>query len=275
MNMRMTDFPLITEVAEAYIYARNSGLTRDEATQKLMLDYQTEITVGSEDDGILFWIGLADGQYKRKELSIEIAERGLEALARFESMVQFVVPNDIARRRTNYSRAPMPERTVRRSNSIFRCKWKVGDVFCFPLNGHCSQDYGLIGKFALLRKIADVEFGDGRLFPVVTLHIWEKPNPPQSANEIYHLPPLIVNGGPKGMRNGRFEYRVELLIKNDKEIEDSTLRYLGNAPDYTMPENEIVFVNAEDMVMIHLYQFELRFCGKYKVNQFFVQGNQL
>ena len=67
--MRMTYFPILHEIKEDYIKFRQEGNSRDQAVTLLIHSYAREIALGKADDGHLFWIGLADAQYYRKELS--------------------------------------------------------------------------------------------------------------------------------------------------------------------------------------------------------------
>ena len=63
--MRISDFELIHEVKEQYISLRRSQNDRATAVEKLIAEYRDELTIGYEDDGLLFWVGLADAQYAR------------------------------------------------------------------------------------------------------------------------------------------------------------------------------------------------------------------
>jgi len=60
--MRITEFPLCAEVKEEYIKLRKSGKNRASSVTQMKEHYADEITSGAEDDGLLFWIGLADSR---------------------------------------------------------------------------------------------------------------------------------------------------------------------------------------------------------------------
>lgn len=68
----------------------------------------------SPREQLTFWIGLADGQFARKELTLEIAVHGLMALNRLAQEAPDITPGDIERRRKHYAQAPMPERRLGR-----------------------------------------------------------------------------------------------------------------------------------------------------------------
>ena len=101
--MRITDFPLCVEIKDAYIALRTEGNSRASAVEQIMECYTDERTAGAEDDGLLFWVGLADGLHANKELTEDIAREGLSALDNIEKTDWEVTPGDIARRRIKYA----------------------------------------------------------------------------------------------------------------------------------------------------------------------------
>ena len=103
--MRLTELKLLREVRQRYMALRSKGLCREQATSRVVCDFQIEAPL----DRLAFWIGLADAQYLRKELSISVALQALLALHRLEDYQLDITPGDIERRRKHYSQAPMPE----------------------------------------------------------------------------------------------------------------------------------------------------------------------
>ena len=63
----------------------------------------------------------------------------------------------------------MPERNVGKPRPKFRCQWRIGDTFAYQLTGQEAKELGIHGKYMLLRKVSEVEFGDGSLYPIVTV----------------------------------------------------------------------------------------------------------
>jgi hypothetical protein len=108
--MRLTELTHIGQIKDLYITLRSAGCDREEATQKVL---ETFPGVNS-DQTLTFWVGLADGQYARKELTLCVAQQGLLALHRLGGCIADITPGDIERRRKHYSQAPMPERKLGR-----------------------------------------------------------------------------------------------------------------------------------------------------------------
>lgn len=269
--MRITDFPLLSEIKEAYLEFRKNGMNRAAATNELFARYTTEIVQGEEDDGCIFWIGLADGQYVNKELTSEIAEHANSALNIVEQSGWGITPGDISRRRIWYSYAPMPEKAMGKRKTKFRCKWKVGDTFAYQLSDKCSEEKNVSGKYLLLRKVSDVEFGDGRLFPVVTLSILDKDSFPKNHNEFSNLTVLKINRGRFGLPDDLYEYRVELIIKNQKQLSSIPLIYIGNFEGVREPDDEVIIEGAGYMSMMHLERFDCDIYNRIKLSMMYEQ----
>lgn len=259
--MRITDFPLSAEVTEEYIELRRAGNCRTDATEELQARYACEITQGAEDDGLLFWIGLADGQYKRGELSSEVSEQAVRALDLLQQSDWGIAPGDIARRRLHYAEAPMPERKVGKPRPKFRCEWNIGDTFSYQLHGEEAEALGISGNYILLRKVSEIEFGDGRLLPVVTLSFWENDPLPSNSDEFQQAQILKLDRKKCEMPLNTYEYRAEILFKNRKQLSGIPLEYIGCFQDIPMPEDEYIFTHPGKISMILPENFDQRCCG--------------
>lgn len=248
--MKFKDLPLIEEVKTEYVTCRENGMNRKSAVAALCQSYENELTTGAKDDGLLFWIGLADAQYASKELSDDVAQKGLQSLDNIENSHINISRRDISVRRKNYTKAPMPERTIVR-RTRYRCKWCIGDTFAHLICGAEARQLGIEGKYALIRKVDDFRFGDGRILPVVTVSIWDGIPFPKDSQEFQRSPFLRMESGRLGAPEGKYEYRAELLIKNEEQLSAMQLQYVGNFPDVPMPDDEVIFTfPGEKMIML-------------------------
>ena len=238
--MRLSEFPLISEVKENYIELRRNGSNRLDSTEKLKEEYSNEIGLGQFDDGLLFWVGLADGQYALKELTLEAAELAEKALQQLEKCDWGISPGDIQRKREHYQSAPMPERKYVRPKPRFHCNWKIGDTFAYQLNGPKADTLGISGQYILIRKVAEVVFDKVNVFPVVTLSLWKNQPFPQNTQEFTAVPFLKLARGRLGNPYDKYEYRGELIIKNRRQLDSLSLIYLGNFDNVTMPKDEVI-----------------------------------
>ena len=261
--MRMTDFPVLEEIKEEYIQLRQVGNSREDAVRKLVESYADELQDIEETP--LLWIGLADAQYFRKELSEDVAKKAISALDAFESFGWDICPGDLNRRREHYEQAPMPERNVGKPGPKFRCQWRIGDTFAYQLTGKEAKELGIHGKYMLLRKVSEVEFGNGSLYPIVTVSFLGARAFPTSDEAFMDIPLLkLQEGGRMFSPIDKFEYRTVIVIKSRKKLAETPLQFVGNFMNVQMPTDEIIFTEAGVILMNHLELFETNFCLYWK-----------
>ena len=235
--MRITYFEILGDIKTEYAKLRQDGKSRNEAERTLMAQYHDELTTGAEDEGLLFWVGLADAQFALKELSGEVSTYGLAALEQLKVSIPEITLGDIEKRRERYACAPMPERTQVRSPKRYRCQWRIGDTFAYQLSGPEAEKNGIAGEYVLLRKVDESEV-DGRLFPIVTLTHWKKAALPLDEVDFQSVPILRLSSGRLGSPKSTYEYRIKVLFASQKQVNELGLQYLGNFPNITIPKNE-------------------------------------
>lgn len=270
--MRMTYYPVLLEIRDEYIRLRQAGNSRDQAETMLIRSYAKEISCGKADDGLLFWIGLADAQYYRKELSIGVAKKAIDALDQITAVGWDITSGDIARRREHYGQAPMPERSVGKPRAKFRSTWHKGDVFAYQLDGTNAEKLGIDGHYALLRKVDDVEFGDGRLLPVVTISVCEKDEFPATSSDIQKIAMLKIASGRFGTPKSKYEYRAEILIKSERQLNALALIYIGYFPDVCLPTDEVILTHPGNIMMIRPEALNDDLCLLWKMNFYYTFG---
>ena len=189
-SLKLKDFPLVCEVRNEYKKCRQDGASREEAENKLKELFSSELEDGPDDDGLLFWIGLAEGQYQYRELTSDVSRHALSALSAIADKDWDVSPADICKKRDQYSCAPMPEKKNIRKANKFRCKWQFGDTYAYQLKGEQAAKCGLSDHYLLLRKVDELPFGDGRILPVVVLSLCRENELPTSFEEYCRFPLL-------------------------------------------------------------------------------------
>lgn len=108
--MRLTEMKHIGQIKNRYIALRSAGCDRETATREVL----NMVDTLTPEEKLTFCVGLADGQFARKELTLPVAIQGLLALHRLKKRSRNITPGDFERRRKHYSQAPMPERKVGR-----------------------------------------------------------------------------------------------------------------------------------------------------------------
>lgn len=261
--MRITDFCILGDIKREYKDIRQKGYSRDNSVEELMQKYHDELIQGTNDDALLFWVGLADAQYACKELSAQIAARALDALEKITLLDWEITPGDITRRMERYGQAPMPERAKFGKPRRFRSKWQIGDTFAYKMTGENAEAYGIAGKYMLFRTVDMVENYAGHLYPVVTASLWPYLPLPKNSEEFNSVPMLKLDNGRFQLPKDVFEYRAMLIIKNEKQIQDAGLQYIGNFTDVVMPDDEVVIRVAglaEATKMLSLERLNINCC---------------
>ena len=271
--MRITDFPLIEEVKNEYIENRRNGNSRQSATELVTQCYMEELLDKTSDDAVFVWIGLADGQYQRKELTEQIAAIGMNALNWLESANYGITPGDISRRRMHYAQAPMPEKAVGKPKKKFQCSWAIGDTFAYQLSGALAEAEGIAGRYVLFRKVGEMS-SNGKTEPSVTVTLWDERPLPQNSQEFCQIPFMILDQRKLLIPKGCFEYRTRLIIKNQKQLEKVGLRYLGNFPDVQTPRDEAILTFPGEDLLLLLDYLDRDCCYLYKMHCHIIQGIQ-
>lgn len=237
--MYLSEFPLYSEVKEEYLLLRRSGLCRSEAVIQMQTDYRNELADETDYDYYLFWLAIADAQYYYKELTLEVAQYGINLIAEINEKTEIhLTPAEIKKRFTRYKEAPMPEKKVKVKKK-FVCQWAIGDVFAYYLDGVEAEKCGLQGKYALLQKVYEVERREG-IFPLVTLRIWKDPVLPVQKISIQDIPILHINGKRMLYGDG-YEYCAELYFASQRQQKQLPVQYVGNYPIATFPEDKYLY----------------------------------
>lgn len=238
--MRLQDFSLYCEAKKEYLELRKKGIGRADTIKEMQEHFADEISIGSEDDGILFWLALADAQYSMKELSSEVAAYGLQFLDALEHSDLSIASGELVRRRERYAQAPMPEKKSVRSRPIFHCGWSVGDTFAYRLSGPDADAAGISGKTVLFRKVGEVEFDHGHIVPLVTLTLWETDNLPQNSAEL-GLKPVLLLRCTKLLTHIRKDYVAVLPFTSKRQLDKLKFLFIGNYPDIPSPAEQTVY----------------------------------
>lgn len=267
--MRITKYLMINEVKSKYMELRREGQSRAEATQSIIDNNINELTQGPNDDGLLVWIGLADAQFHRKELTLEVAQKGLKALEDLWKVNPEIASEDISRRKNHYAQAPMAERSVGRARTRFHCKWKVGDVYAYKLVSEKANKLGIVNTYMLYQKVDEIMIYNGSVVPIVTIRYCKEIPESLDPKTMNQLPPLRLACGRFGTSENKYEYRTELIVDSDRQMQNSSLIFLGNYPVYEDPRDEQRFKSSNDIMMMPLVSLEMLSCAFWKVNEYY------
>lgn len=265
--MKLSETVILSEICSEYRKLRQDGQNRKDATLELIRRYRNELTKGASDDGLLFWVGLADAQYKHKELTVETAQNALASLDALTGIFPQISQREVTTRRKLYAQAPMSEKSFGKQSRKFRCAWSVGDIFFATLISDEAEKMGIKGGNILYQKIGEIENYDGRIIPIITMTYLALVKEPFDFEEFRHTPPLRMANGRFGSDPTKFEYRAKLLIGNRRQL--TSLQYIGNYPVKEPPVDEILFQDNTNMMMVPIKCLEMYGCAFWNVDNYF------
>lgn len=232
--MRFSDLPFYDDVKKDYEDRRRDGSSREDSVSQLVEKYSDMLTIGAEDDGPVFWIALADSQYRLKELDSAVAEKAKAALDAIPNDEWEISKSGISRRRENYSHAPMPEQTLRKARPPFNCNWADGDTYAYRLRGEEAEKRGLAGQYMVIRQVGVNSYDGKKILPQVTVSFWGSDALPANSGEFMSKPILLIRR-LYGARQILLEYRAELSVSSKRAYEKLEFEYLGNFADVPYP----------------------------------------
>ena len=267
--MKISEFPFIQDIKREYITLRRNGMGRYSATTEMQRRYHNELSIGLSDDGILFWIGMAIGQYTLKELECEVANRGLASLEELATNAE-ISHKEKEIYKLKFSVEPMAECKVSKKQTQYRCQWKLGDTFAYCLRGPEAEENGLEGQYMLLRKVDEFEETDGRLLPIVTFTLWDSPVLPTTSDEFGNATMLKLSSRRFGLPDDLFEYRAKIMFTGRKQLGD--FQFVGNFQTIQIPKDEVIIRQPGCTLMIFPKQFSRKCCVFWNLHQYYV-GN--
>jgi hypothetical protein len=181
------------DVKEDYVKLLKTGKTNQEATDKLIEDYQ--MTINDFDDAPVFWFILADTQWKLGRLLPNVKEQALRYLESEDDLKKWENQN-----KANYKyrikvlselkdrlNSPMPAEKKIALYKYFRCSWNVGDTYAYRLESEHAKDHNLYGHYFIIHKIDEYRMRKGDdydVLPIVYTKITKSTRLPKAIDEL-------------------------------------------------------------------------------------------
>lgn len=227
------------DIKSTFLDTCKRGKTVEEATEYFIQEYAAEIQ--DEDDAPDFWLALADVQWKIGHLQEKVKERALEYIEwelqnggkEYFDASENKKRKEVIKKLQEQLSSPMPKAKKITPYKFYKCEWKIGDVYAYPLDGEVFENTEFYGKYVLFHKIGETKWWPGHIVPAVRMKITSDKKVP-SMEELEELKYV-----PMGMREGgkKYEYMFALLTTSKRSI-PSKLMYIGNCMEITEPKNE-------------------------------------
>ena len=216
------------------------GHTMEEATEIFIKEYSEELN--DEEDAPNFWFALADIQWRYGKLLPKVKENALchiENELKNETYNEFDKSDAKKRKRVLENlweklNSPMPPEKKISQYKLYKCEWKIGDTYAYPLNSEIWKNNQFYGQYLIMQKIRELDWGPGHIVPVVRIKITKDKEIPAQKEEIEILPnvPTFI------MRGENLYYYMIALGNTSKRIIPKKLIYMGNHNIFKSPDNE-------------------------------------
>lgn len=273
------------DVKEEFEELFNAGKPVQDITDKLAEDYKS--IMGDIDEEPLFWLALADTQWNLGVLLPTVKEKALYWIDKKRGMLD--CQTDITAKATGQrnlndlqakllSAQPPQKKPVKKR--IYKCQWKVGDVFAFQLESDLAKERGLYGRYFLIQKVDEGTWYPGHIVPIVYVKITSDANLPSNAEEYNQLEYVQTwftkyedRFWPIDMRRpqediaekSKINYQVDeygflpeyraILLNTSKKVIPAKLIYVGNFANAVRPQNEFIPHAKENIVTVSWNQF--------------------
>jgi hypothetical protein len=221
------------DVKTEYVNLLKSGISNQEATERLIKDNQLVIT--DSDNAPIFWFALADTQWKLGRLLPQVKDKALEYLINGDNLriwehqdkKEVKYRKKVLQNLEEQLKSPMPEERKITKYKYFKCKWKIGDTFAFRLESEYAKSSNLYGHYIIINKVDEFNWKKGEdmdIFPIVYTKITKTLKLPKNLNEINDNCDFIrylYNPVHK-----KFKYKTKNNTNSSKLLKN--LVYLGN-----------------------------------------------
>ena len=139
------------------------GHTIEEATEIFIKEYADELE--DEEGAPNFWFALADIQWKYGKLLPKVREN---ALYHIENILKNKTYNEFdksdAKKRKKVLEdlreklnSPMPPEKKISQYKLYKCEWKIGDTYAYPLNSEIWKNNQFYGQYLIMQKIRELD----------------------------------------------------------------------------------------------------------------------
>lgn len=165
---------LANDVRGDYLDSLRRGKENLQATDYIIERYMDSL---SEEEEPIFWFALADTQWEYGRLEPRIKEKAKYFLdhpypyewKNEELADKWSKTLEQLKEKLN---TPQPEEKKISKYRLYRCEWRLGDVFAYQFHGDYSKEANVYGKYIVFRKIAETTYWPGHIIPIVQFYKW-------------------------------------------------------------------------------------------------------
>ena len=222
------------------------GKTVQQITNELIDEYSFEL-----DDvscAPVFWFALADTQWNLGRLLPEVKEQALAWLDKGGDLAVWQEENPklsvtrekvLMELRQKLNSPQPPEKKISQPR-LYKCEWKIGDVFAYQFNGEYAKENDFYQKYVYFVKVSENTWYPGHIVPVVYFYkkIDAVLSDITSLSNVDFIPQFYKPIAYKNNPGMKIQYLLTLLNTSSRVIPKKQLTFLGNIGDIKRVDNE-------------------------------------
>ena len=156
------------DIKEEYLTYLRIGMSNEEALEEL-IECNEEL-IEDEEIGPLFWLALADTQWKYGRLTKEVKEKALEVINSGKDLERWEEDKKLYEKRKKVLEelkerlnTKQPKEKKIRKMTFTRPNWKVGDILLYQILNEKLKNHKWYGKYVLLKVMGTKKYNIGSL----------------------------------------------------------------------------------------------------------------
>ena len=300
------------DVKDEFYELFNAGKTAQEITDNLTEDYKS--IMGDTDEEPIFWLALADTQWDLGVLLPVVKEKALYWIDNDCGIFKYQtidISAKVQREKTLdelQTKLLSPQPPVKKAvkKRVYKCQWKLGDVFAYKLESELAKERGLYGRYFLIQKVDEGIWYPGHIVPIVYVKITNNTNLPSNVEEYDQLEyvqtwftkyeerflPIDMRHPEEDIaEKSKINYQVDeygflpqyrvKLLNTSKRVIPSKLIYISNFASAVRPQKEFIPHSKENIVTASWRQLDetfetkmiKRYCG-HNLREFSIYKNK-
>ena len=264
----------------------NDGKGVQEITDGLTAEFES--IMDCADEAPLFWFALADTQWKFGVLLPDVKENALRWINELKSQTadtpdgawQGKALDDLQTKLLS----PLPPVKKPKKKRIYKCEWKIGDVFAYQLESELAKERGLYGRYFLIQKVDEGTWYPGHIVPIIYVKLTKDANIPSTVEEYDEAEyvqtrftkyeerfwPIDMSRPKEDIEEKtKLNYEVDeygflpqyrlTLLNTSKRVIPKKLIYVGNFPDAIRPKKEFIPHAKVNIGVIWWKHFDMTF----------------
>jgi hypothetical protein len=240
------------------------GKSNDEVTNELI--EQSRDIISDQDDAPIFWFALADTQWDLGRLLPWVRENALGCLRnganlerwKNESSKEYEVRKKVLEELETKLNSLMPHEKRVTQHKLYKCEWKIGDVFAYKFEENYAIENGFRERYAIICKVDEGTWSPGHIIPIVYIKLTNGTELPKYESDIEKCEFVRTT-----LARRKPEYRMQLLSTSRRIIPNDKLIFIGNFTNLSTPSDEYIIHDKVSIVTCNWSKFEETVISKY------------